>query len=115
MPVSPEAAKRAALHFVHTSNMPSEHKAVILEVLSESLRQDRCAPQAPEEERAWNETEETSIRAFLSNKTALGWQHADELVLSLSARLDRTPSEIRRKAVELGLGVSVDYGLARWA
>ena len=95
--------------------MPSEHKAVILEVLSESLRQDRSAPQTPQEERAWNEVEETSMRDFLSNKPALGWQHADELVVALASRLQRTPSEIRRKAVELGLGVSVDYGLARWA
>jgi hypothetical protein len=115
MRVSPETAKRAALHFVHTSDMPSEHKVVILEVLRESLRNDQTAALNPDEERPWSADDEAEIRNFLGNKSARGWQHADELAMSLAARLRRTPSEVRRKAVEMGFGVSVDFALARWA
>ncbi|HEU4602468.1 MAG TPA: hypothetical protein VFS24_10890 [Steroidobacteraceae bacterium] len=112
---SSETAKRAALQFVLSSDMPSEHKAVILEALRDSLAQDALVPavQAPDPE--WNPHEETEIHEFLAGKLAHGWQHADELVMALSARLHRDPDAVRRKAVELGHGASVDYRLARRA
>jgi hypothetical protein len=113
--ISSEAAKRAALQFVYTSNMPSEHKVVLLEVLRESLENDRTAAAIAPVERAWIEAEEAEMRALLANRPARGWQDADELAMALAVRLRRSPDEIRRKAVAMGLGVSVDYALARWA
>jgi hypothetical protein len=110
-----ETAKRTALQFVHSSDIPPEHKAVILEALSESLRNHLSVGATTEAERTWNPDEEAGVRSFLDNKPARGWQHADELVMALAARLHRTPNDVRRKAVELGLGVSVDYRLARLA
>jgi hypothetical protein len=109
-----EAAKRAALQFVHGSNMPSEHKVVLLEVLQESLEMDRRAPSSTAAERVWLEAEEVEMRVLLS-RPARGWQDADERAVAVGVRLRRTPSEVRRKAVEMGLGTSVDYSLARWA
>jgi hypothetical protein len=110
-----ETAKRAALHFVSSSDIPTEHKAVILEVLGESLRQDRCYIPAPAVERPWEKDEETDVGSFLENKPARGWQHADEVVMALAARLHRSPIEVRRKATQLGFGACVDYRLARSA
>ncbi len=112
---SSEIAKRAALQFVLSSDMPSEHKAVILEGLRDSLANDASVPAARVPEPEWNPHDETEIHEFLAGKLAHGWQHADELVMALSARLHREPDAVRRKAVELGHGASVDYRLARRA
>lgn len=113
--ISTEAAKRAALHYVHTSDMPTEHKVVLLEVLQQSL--DRVRDEVPNVpvERPWTEAEEAEMRVLLMNRPARGWQDADELAIAVGVRLRRAPGEIRRKAIEMGLGVSVDYSLARWA
>jgi hypothetical protein len=43
----------------------------------------------------------------------VNWQNADELVMGLAAKLNRSPNEIKAKAKELGFGVGVDYRLAR--
>ncbi len=76
--------------------MPAEHKATLIEVLTQTLRD-----------------EVLQLKAFLHGRAARSWQHADECVMHLAAQLHRDPASIRDKATELGLGVAVDYRFAR--
>jgi glycyl-tRNA synthetase beta subunit len=111
------AAIHAALHFVMTRDMPSEHKAIIIEVLTQALRDDdieqlrqHAVAEAGEE---WQEHEIAQLTSFLQGRLARSWQHADESVMHLSAQLHRNPRSVRDKATELGLGASVDYRYAK--
>jgi Integrase/Phage integrase, N-terminal len=61
----------------------------------------------------WQEHEIVQLKSFLRDRVARSWQHADECVMQLAAQLRRDPQSIREKAVELGLGASVDA--ARWS
>jgi hypothetical protein len=109
-------ALHAALRFVVTSSIPSEHKAILIEVLTQTLRDDEASErrqalaQAPVE---WQEHEIVQLQSFLRDRTARSWQHADECVMQLAAQLHRDPRSIRNKAVELGLSASVDYQFAK--
>lgn len=111
------AALHAALQFVISSDIPAEHKATLIEVLTQSLRDGdaselrrQAAAQASEK---WQEHEILELKAFLQDRIAKSWQHADECVMHLAARLHRSPQSVREKAIELGLGASVDYRYAR--
>lgn len=111
------AALHAALRFVITSDMPAEHKAVLIEVLTQALRDDEAAELQREEvaqaQGAWQEHEIEQLKSFLHGRTATSWQHADECVMHLAAQLHRDPGSVRDKAMELGLGTAVDYRFAR--
>ena len=111
------AALHAALRFVITSDIPAEHKATLIEVLTQTLRNDEAAELHREAavlaHGAWQEAEVIQLRDFLHGRTARSWQHADECVMHLAAQLHRNPASIRDKATELGLGVAVDYRFAR--
>lgn len=111
------AALHAALRFVITSEMPAEHKATLIEVLTQTLRNDEAAElhreAAAQAQGQWREDEVIQLQAFLHGRTARSWQHADECVMHLAAQLHRDPASIRDKATELGLGVAVDYRFAR--
>lgn len=97
--------------------MPAEHKATLIEVLTQTLRNDEAAElhreAAAKAEGEWREDEVLQLKAFLHGRTARSWQHADECVMHLAAQLHRDPASIRDKATELGLGVAVDYRFAR--
>lgn len=115
---SPKALN-AALNFVMASDIPSEHKAVLIDVLVQTLR-DREAAQvrgqlAQQSQKEWQPLEITQLQTFLRDKIADSWQHADEWVMHLAAQLRRDPSSVRAKALELGLHAAVDYHLARTA
>lgn len=111
------AALHAALRFVITSEMPSEHKATLIEVLTQAIRDEEAA----ELRRAaharskgeWQEPEIVQLKSFLQGRTATSWQHADECVMQLATQLHRDPASVRDKATELGLGTAVDYRFAR--
>ena len=97
--------------------MPSEHKAVLIEVLTQRLRDQeaaylrgQAAEQAGEE---WQPHEVTQLQTFLQGKIAKGWQHADESLMFLAAQLHRDPRSVRTKAMELGLGAGVDFRVAK--
>ena len=111
------AALHAALRFVITSEMPAEHKATLIEVLTQTLRNDEAAElhreAAAQAQGEWREDEVIQLQAFLHGRTARSWQHADECVMHLAAQLHRDPASIRDKATKLGLGVAVDYRFAR--
>lgn len=111
------AALHAALRFVIASEIPSAHKATLIEVLTQTLRNDEAAHLHREvvakAQGEWQEHEIAEIKAFLEGKTARSWQHADECVMQLATQLHRDPGAVRSKATELGLGAAVDYRLSR--
>lgn len=111
------AALHAALRFVIADDMPSEHKAVLIEVLTQRLRDQEAAyvrGQAAEQAGGeWQEHEVVQLRTFLQGKIAKGWQHADESLMYLAAQLSRDPRSVRAKATELGLGAGVDFRVAK--
>lgn len=83
------AALQDALRCVTTSDFPSEHKAILIDVLTQALQDDetaelsrRAVPQAGGE---WQEHELAHLRSFLQDRLARSWQHADEGVMQLAA------------------------------
>ncbi|HEY6644254.1 hypothetical protein [Povalibacter sp.] len=107
----------AALRFIVVSDVPSEHKRVLIDVLTRALREAdaaevrlRNADQAPQ---PWQPEDETRLESMLERKVARGWQHADEILMGIAAQLHRNPHDIRAKATQLGLGHAVDYAIAR--
>jgi len=111
------AALHAALRFVITSEMPSEHKATLIEVLTQAIRDEGAASLRREAaahlQAEWQEPEIVQLKSFLHGRIAKSWQHADECVMQLAAQLHRDPVSVRHKATELGLGTAVDYRVAR--
>jgi hypothetical protein len=97
--------------------MPSEHKATLIEVLTQALRDDEAAglqrEAAVQAQGEWREDEILQLRSLLQGQAATSWQHADECVMRLAGQLHRDPETVRRKATELGLGPAVDYRFAR--
>jgi len=110
-------ALHAALQFVLKSNIPSDHKATLIEVLTQTLRDDEAREldrQALAQTHAeWQEHEVVLLKSLLQGRIATSWQHADECVMQLATQLQRDPRSVRDKAVELGFNASVDYHFAR--
>jgi hypothetical protein len=111
-------ALRAALGFVVTDDMPSEHKATLIEVLTQALRDDDAATNSRRQAAAhtpgeWQEHEIVHLKTFLPGRIAKSWQHADECVMHLAAQLHRDPRSVRDKATELGFGAAVDYRFSK--
>lgn len=111
------AALHAALRFVVTNATLSEHKPIIIDVLTQALRDDETAElsrhavaQAGGE---WQEHEIAQLTSLLQGRFARSWQHADEHVMQVAAQLHRDPRSVREKATQLGLGASVDYRFAK--
>jgi len=111
------AALNSALRFVVSEEIPADHKAVLIEVLTQALRnqesehlREQAAERAGGE---WQAQEIVQLKSFLTGKLATSWQHADEVAMQIAAQLHRDPKSIRTKADELGLGASVDYRSAR--
>ena len=111
------AALHAALRYVITSEMLAEHKATLIEVLTQALRDDEAAElhreAALQAQGEWQEQEIVQLKSLLDGQAATSWQHADECVMRLAGQLHRDPESVRRKATELGLGCAVDYRFAR--
>ncbi len=112
------AALRAALGFVVTDDMPSEHKATLIDVLRQALRDDDAAADSRRRAVAntsgeWQEHEIVHLKSYLPGRIAKSWQHADECVMHLAAQLHREPRSVRDKATELGFGAAVDYRFSK--
>jgi hypothetical protein len=111
------AALHAALRFVITSDMLSDHKPILIEVLTQALRDDETAELGRHAvARAggeWQEHEISQLKSFLEGRLARSWQHADECVMHMAAQLHRDPRSVRDKATQLGLGASVDFRFAK--
>src|SRR5688572_8042268 len=97
MPNSPRpAALHAALRYVIKSSIPAEHKSVLIEVLTQAVRDDEAAElereaAAQQGQGPWQEHEIAALKSFLDGRTATSWQHADEGVMHLAATLHRDP------------------------
>ena len=111
------AALHAALRYVITSEIPSEHKAVLIAVLTQALRDDAAAQvrraAVVQGQGEWPEHEIVQLKTLLQDRIASSWQHADECVMQLAAQLHRDPRSIREKAAALGLSASVDFRFAK--
>lgn len=111
------AALHAALRFVVISDTLSEHKAILIEALTQTMRADAAAESSQREVAQaageWQEHEIAQMKSFLHDQPARSWQHADECVMHLSAQLHRDPRSVRDKATQLGLGASVDFRFAK--
>ena len=110
-------ALSAALQFVIASNMLSEHKATLIEVLTQAMRDEDAAAlrrqAVARAEGEWHDHEIVQLKSFLHDRTARSWQNADENVMHVAAQLHRAAQSVRSKAMELGFGVAVDYRLAK--
>jgi hypothetical protein len=109
---------RDALHFLVSSDIPAQHKRILIEVVAQAMRDDdaaalRCAALLEIDAAAWQPHEATTIQLFLQGKIARTWQHADEILMRLATELHRKPANVRTKATELGFGMGVDYRLAQ--
>lgn len=107
---------RAALQFLKDSDVPAEHKAVLMQALTYALRTREAAElqtAAESSARMWQATDVERLRGALQDRAAHSWQHADELLMQVAAQLQRSPSDVRKKATELGLGAAVDYAIAK--
>lgn len=115
-PRSP-VALHAALRFVITNEMPAAHKAVLIDVLTQAIRDEEAATLQREADARsqgeWQEPEIVRLKSFLHGRIATSWQHADECVMHVATQLHRDPASVRHKATELGLGTAVDYRFAR--
>ena len=111
------AALSEALRFVIASEMLSDHKATLIEVLTQAMRDEDAAAlrrqAAAQAQGEWHDHEIVQLQSFLQDRTARSWQNADENVMHLAAQLHRAPQSVRTKATELGLGVAVDFRLAK--
>lgn len=111
------AALHAALRFVIASHDGAEHKPILIDVLTQALRDDETAElrrhEVAQASAEWHEHEIVQLTAFLRGRLARSWQHADESVMHLAAQLHRDPHSVRDKAKQLGLGSSVDYRFAK--
>ena len=109
-------AIREALKFMDASDIPDKHKRVLAEVVAYVLRNSSASMHADairNDGGTWQQHEVQTVAAHLEGKVAVNWQHADELVMWLVACLHRNPDDIRKKAMELGFGSSVDYSIAK--
>lgn len=110
------AALRAALHYVVSTEIPSEHKSVLIEALTSALRaaSERTTREAAEREHSdWSPEDLQNLRDRLQGKVAKSWQDADEQLMQLAGALHRSAEEVRSKALEMGAGVGIDYRLAK--
>jgi hypothetical protein len=111
------AALHAALRFAVTSDIPSDHKAEIINALTQVIRDEENAHSraraAEQPGKSWEAHENDLLQSWLQGKVANSWQQADEFVMRLVAQLHRDPRDIRAKATALGLGAGVDYRLAK--
>lgn len=112
-------ALREALQLLIKCDMHADPKRLLIEVVMETLAAREAAAvvrDATKKARpAWQLAEIELATAFLQGKTANSWQNADELVTHLVHELHRDADDIRIKAIELGFGIGVDYGLAKLA
>jgi hypothetical protein len=110
-------AMQATLQYLLTSDIPAEHKGVLIEALTLAMRTKRKIERNQEEidqqGAPWEPQEAMQLEFYLSGKIASSWQHADELLMQAASQLHRSARDVRAKATELGLGVAVDYSLAK--
>jgi len=112
----PQSTLRAALRCLLTSDLPPEHKAVLVDAVVQTLLEREAAHHIDEsfaEARAWEPQEVEELRTLLAGRIAHSWQEADELLTRCARQLERAPVDVREQAGTLGLDAAVDYRRAR--
>lgn len=107
-----QAQIRDTLEYVMASAIPAQYKAVLIEALTQALRNQQDADdrrQSTQAGVAWDAQELVHLKTFLEGKVAKSWQHADELAMHLASQLHRSLGDVRTKAIELGFGASIVY------
>jgi hypothetical protein len=111
------AAIRSTLQYVVSSDIPAEHKAVLIEAVTGLLRSQESQEErqrlSDTECRSWQTDELTHLDRSLDGKLAKSWQDADETLLLIASQLHRRSSEVRTKAVERGFTAAVDFAVAK--
>lgn len=113
------AALRSTLQYTKSSTIPSDHKVLLIALLTEALRhqqeQDTKSAALENAAKPWQEADSAMVRSSLAGKVATSWQHADEMLALLVAKLGRESQSqyVRSRAIELGVGAGVDFRLAR--
>ena len=108
-----EGAMQATLRFLLSSDMPAEHKRLLIELVTDALRR-RDAKEAHDhalqrDMKPWADDEVAQIAAYLNGKTARSWQHADEMVVALASQLHRDARDVREKAADIGFNAAVAF------
>jgi hypothetical protein len=113
------SALHSTLRYLLESDIPSQHRRILIEVVTQVLREQETARirqlAIERVDVPWHEHEIAVLQSFLHGRIAKGWQHADELVMHLARQLNRPASDVRMKATELGFGAAVDYRVAKAA
>lgn len=110
------AAMRETLQFLVASDIPAQHKKILIDAVMQALRSEEAAGRLGAMQNVsepWQPHETQIVEDFLQGKVASSWQNADELLMRLAGELHRRPDDVRRKATELGVGVGVDYRQAK--
>ena len=111
------AALSEALRFLIATDMPSQHKATLIDVLTQAMREESAAElrrhTVAQAQGDWRDHEIVHLKSVLQGRTATSWQHADQCVMHVAAQLHRAPDSIRTKAAELGFGAAVDFQIAK--
>jgi hypothetical protein len=100
----PLTAVLEALQCLMRSDLPSPHKAVLIDSVIGALSDREAAQQAP-----WREREIEELRTLLAGRTAKSGQEADELLTRCARELHCAPSAVCEQAAMLGLSAAVDY------
>lgn len=111
------AAIRATLKYLLNSDVPSEHKSILLDALTRMLRVEEAEAQrlsgSEDARRSWQEHELTHLDRSLTNRVAKSWQDADETLVLIASQLQRHSADVRGKAVERGFNAAVDFAVAK--
>jgi hypothetical protein len=103
-------AIRETLKFLSGSDIPVQHKKILTAVLEEAL-----STALQKQVDNWQPAELQMIADALQGRVAISWQHADELLFKLAGQLQRSPDEVKKKAIAAGFGAAVDYWQAKKA
>jgi hypothetical protein len=103
---------REALQCLMRSDLPSRHKAVLIDVVMQLLSDREAAQRADHstsQPRAWQEGEIERLRTLLAGQAARSWQEADEVATRCAREFHCAPGAVREQAAMLGLSAAVEY------
>ena len=111
------AAIRGTLKYLLNSDVPSEHKSILIDALTRMLRVEEAEAQrllgSDHVTRMWQDHELNHLDRSLNNRVAKSWQDADETLVLIASQLQRHSADVRGKAVERGFDAAVDFAVAK--
>jgi hypothetical protein len=113
------AAIRGTLKYLLNSDVPSEHKSILIDALTRMLRVEESEAEAQRLSgsdhltRMWQDHELNHLDRSLNNRVAKSWQDADETLVLIASQLQRHSADVRVKAVERGFNAAVDFAVAK--